>query len=207
MIFGYIRVSTHEQNLDSQKNLISRYCVENRMLIDEWIEIEISSTKSTRQRKIDQLLARLNEADIIICSELSRIGRSVKEVLEIIENIVDKKRGRLILIKQGLDLNPGKKDITTKVLITIFSMVAELEKDFISERTKEGLNARRAKGVKLGKPYGTIQNSMYDKDRERIFHLYQIGVPVTTIINKHLKYGKYLSLKTYIQKRHHAGNP
>lgn len=176
------------------------------MIIDEWIEIEISSTKSTRQRKIDMLLARLNEDDIIICSELSRIGRSVKEVLEIIENIVEKKRGRLILIKQGLDLNPGKKDITSKVLVTIFSMVAELEKDFISERTKEGLNARRAKGIKLGKPYGTIQVSMYDKDRERIFHLHQIGVPITTIINKHLKYGKYLSLKVYIQKRYHASS-
>jgi DNA invertase Pin-like site-specific DNA recombinase len=202
MIFGYIRVSTHDQNLDSQKNLISRYCVENRIIVDEWIEIEISSTKSIRQRKIDLLISRLSKNDIIICSELSRIGRSVKEVLEIIENIVEKKRGRLILIKQGLDLNPGKKDMTSKVLITIFSMVAELERDFISERTKEGLNARRAKGITLGKPPGTIQSSMYDKDREKIFHLYQIGVPITTIIDKHLKYGKYLSLKIYIHKRY-----
>lgn len=206
MIFGYIRVSTHDQNLDSQKNLISRYCVEKRMIIDEWIEIEISSTKSTRQRKIDMLLTKLNEHDIIICSELSRIGRSVKEVLEIIESIVDKKKGRLILIKQGLDLNPGKKDIASKVLITIFSMVAELERDFISERTKEGLKARRDKGIKLGKPLGTIQASMYDKDRERIFHLHQIGVPISTIINKHLKYGKYLSLKVYIHKRYRVNS-
>lgn len=99
-------------------------------------------------------------------------------------------------------MNPRNQDSqTNKVLITVFSMIAELERDFISERTKEGLNARKAKGIKLGKPKGTLQASMYDVDREKIFHLHNLGVPLKKIIKIHLEYGKYYSLKEYIDKR------
>ena len=80
-------------------------------------------------------------------------------------------------------------------------MLAELERDFISERTKEGLRALKDKGIKLGKPKGTLQKSMYDKDHDRIQHLYKIGVPLKKIIETHLGYGKYLALKTYIEKK------
>lgn len=81
-------------------------------------------------------------------------------------------------------------------------MTAELERDFISERTKEGLRARVAKGIKLGKPKGVLQKSMYDKDKKQIFHLRSLGVPIASIISTHLKYGKYWSLKSYIEKRY-----
>ena len=113
------------------------------------------------------------------------------------------KQSRLILIKQNLDVNPHEQnDITNKILITIFSMIAELERDFISEHTKEGLRARKAKGIKLGKPKGVLQKSMYDNDKEQIFHLYALGVPIRKIISTHIKYGKYWSLKNYIEKRY-----
>lgn len=103
---------------------------------------------------------------------------------------------------KNLDMNPRNQDsLTNKVLITVFSMIAELERDFISERTKEGLNARKAKGIKLGKPKGTLQTSMYDVDKEKIFHLYNLGVPLKKIIKTHLNYGKYYSLKEYVDKR------
>jgi DNA invertase Pin-like site-specific DNA recombinase len=106
------------------------------------------------------------------------------------------------LIKQNLDLNPkDKNNVANKVLITVFSMIAELERDFISERTKEGLRARVEKGIKLGKPKGTLQDSMYDKDQEKIFELHKLGVPLRKIINVHLGYGKYWSIKSYIEKR------
>ena len=91
--------------------------------------------------------------------------------------------------------------MTNKILLTIFSMVAELERDFISERTKEGLRARKEMGIKLGKPKGVIQKSIYDQDKEKVFQLHKLGVPLNTIIKTHLGYGKYLSLKEYIQKR------
>jgi len=201
MIYGYVRVSTQEQSVDSQKNSISRYCIEQKFLVEEWIELEMSSRKSTALRRIDELLDKLSPNDMVIVSELSRLGRSIKETLNTIEVIVNQKQSRLVLIKQNLDLNPNdQNNVTNKILITIFSMLAELERDFISERTKEGLRARAAKGIKLGKPKGVIQASMYDQDKEKILHLYQLGVPIQKIITTHLGYGKYLSLKTFMNK-------
>jgi len=203
MVYSYVRVSTDDQKTESQKNLISRYCVDKKMIIDKWIEIEMSSKKSTRERRIEELIQKIEDGDVVIVSELSRLGRSIKEVLSIIERIVTEKKCRMIIPKQNLDIDPNNtNDMTNKILITIFSMLAELERDFISERTKEGLNALKNRGIKLGKPVGTIQKSMYDKDKERIFHLYKLGVPINTIINTHLKYGKFLSLKNYIVKRY-----
>lgn len=202
MIYGYVRVSTAEQSLESQKNMISRYGMDHKLMVDEWIELEMSASKSTAQRRIDELLGKLLPNDTVITSELSRLGRSIKETLNIVESITNEKQSRLILIKQNLDLNPkDKHNITNKVLLTVFSMTAELERDFISERTKEGLRARVAKGIKLGKPKGTLQRSMYDKDQEKIFHLHKLGVPLHKIISTHLGYGKYWSLKQYIEKR------
>jgi len=187
--------------VDSQKNSISRYCIEQKLMVDEWVELEMSARKSTTLRRIDELLDRLSLHDMVIVSELSRLGRSIKETLNTIEVIVNDKQSRLVLIKQNLDLNPNdKNNVANKVLITIFSMLAELERDFISERTKEGLRARAAKGIKLGKPKGVVQASMYDADREKILQLYRLGVPIQTIITTHLGYGKYLSLKAFINK-------
>ena len=184
MIYGYVRVSTKEQSIEGQKNAISRYCTDHKLNLDEWIELEISSRKSSSERHIDELLAKLLPQDIVITSELSRLGRSVKDTLNTVEAIVKEKSARLILVKQNMDLNPNATDnMTNKILLTVFSMVADLERDFISMRTKEGLRARQAKGIKLGKPLGTLQNSAYDKDRERIFDLYKMGVPLNKIIS------------------------
>lgn len=207
MIYGYVRVSKQEQNLDGQKNLISRYGVDHKLMVDEWVEVEMSSRKSTEARRIDELLDKLEAQDIIIASELSRLGRSIKETLNTIETIVRTKQARLILVKQNLDMNPhNTNNLTNKILITIFSMIAELERDFISERTKEGLRARKEKGIKLGKPKGILQSSMYDQDKEKILHLYELGVPLLKIIKTHIKYGKYSSIKEYIDKRKNHKN-
>lgn len=200
-IYGYIRVSTAEQNAESQKNLISRFATERKMLIDKWIEVEMSSRKSTDKRKITELLSQVVENDVVIASELSRLGRSIQEVLQIIKSLMEEKKCRLILVKQNMDLNPlNVLDMSNKILITIFSMLAELERDFISFRTKEGLNALKAKGVKLGKPVGCKQKTMYDKDKIRILELAKMGVPINKILTIHLNYGKYLSLKRFIEK-------
>ena len=202
MIYGYVRVSKADQNVESQKNVISRYGVDHKLMVDEWIEVEMSSRKSTKDRRIDELLQKISTGDIIIVSELSRLGRSIKETLNTIENLIQSKKTRLIFIKQNLDMNPNNmNNLTNKVLITVFSMISELERDFISERTIEGLRARKAKGIKLGKPKGVLQDSMYDKDKDKIMHLYHLGVPLRKIIQTHIKYGKYSSLKEYIDKR------
>ena len=200
-VYGYVRVSTIEQSAESQKNLISRFVVERKMSIDKWIEVEMSSRKTADKRKITELLSQVVENDVIIVSELSRLGRSIQEVLQIIKSLMEEKKCRLILVKQNMDLNPQNVlDMSNKILITIFSMLAELERDFISFRTKEGLNALKAKGVKLGKPVGCKQKTMYDKDKNRILELAKMGVPINKILTIHLNYGKYLSLKRFIRK-------
>ena len=200
-VYGYVRVSTIEQSAESQKNLISRFATERKMLIDKWIEVEMSSRKTADKRKITELLSQVVENDVIIVSELSRLGRSIQEVLQIIKSLMEDKKCRLILVKQNMDLNPQNVlDMSNKILITIFSMLAELERDFISFRTKEGLNALKTKGIKLGKPVGCKQKTMYDKDKNRILELAKMGVPINKILTIHLNYGKYLSLKRFISK-------
>ena len=128
MVLGYIRTSMADQSKEGQKSLIARYVVERKMIVDEWIEVEVSSRKSAEKRKITELLDKVSAQDTVIVSELSRLGRSIKEVLQIIEELIQVKRCKLILIKQNLHLDPSNQhDMTNKVLLTIFSMVAELE--------------------------------------------------------------------------------
>lgn len=168
----------------------------------------MSSRKSVEKRRITELVDKVTSQDTIIVSELSRLGRSIREVLSLVEELMVEKKCRVIMIKQGLDINPkNHQDMMIKVLLTVFSLMAELERDFVSERTKEGLRARKERGVILGKPKGVIQSSVYDKDHDRIMDLNKLGVPLTTIIDVHLKYGKYQSLKNYVAKRITAPSP
>lgn len=99
MIYGYVRVSTAEQTADSQKSLIARYVVDRRWTIDEWMEVEMSSRKSVEQRRLTELVAKVGSQDTVIVSELSRLGRSIREVLTLIEELIGRKQCRLILVK------------------------------------------------------------------------------------------------------------
>jgi DNA invertase Pin-like site-specific DNA recombinase len=105
---------------------------------------------------------------------------------------------RVIILKQNLDI--AKHDMNSKIVITLFSLFAELERDLISLRTKEALNAKRLQGVTLGKPKGTIQKSKFDIDGERIKELLKLGLSVRKI-TKLLGYTNHIALNTYINKR------
>ena len=143
---AYIRVSTDKQDLKNQKLEVLDYAHRNDFRIDEFIELEISSRKSTKKHKIDELIERLRENDTLIVSDLSRIGRSTGEVINTVNTLIEK-HVRLIAIKQNLVVN-GKHDIQSKVIITMFSLFSELERDLISQRTKQALEAKKAQGVK-----------------------------------------------------------
>lgn len=199
MIYSYMRVSTAEQSLQSQQSIINDYVVKNKLIIDETIEAHISSRKSPEARKIIDLITKLQAGDILICSELSRLGRSLAETLQLVEQIKDK-QVKLVLIKNNLVIDTATNDMNTKIMLTVFSLIDDLSRTYISERTKAGLKALQDKGIKLGKPVGTVQKSMYDQDQSRILDLVKLGVPVQKIIDTHLKYGKQQSLTKYIKK-------
>ena len=189
---AYIRVSTDRQDLKNQRLEILDYAHRNDFRIDEFIEIEISSRKSTKKRKIDELIERLRENDTLIVSELSRIGRSTAEVINTVNTLIEK-HVRLIAIKQNLVVN-DKHDIQSKVIITMFSLFAELERDLISQRTKQALEAKKALGVRLGRPKGSLGVSKIDDKKEEIQELLKhrvaksaiarmLGVSRTTLID------------------------
>jgi DNA invertase Pin-like site-specific DNA recombinase len=147
---AYIRVSTVRQDLDNQRLEIESYCTKNGTHVDEWVEIEISSRRNRKDRLIDGMIAGVRQGDTIIVSELSRIGRSISEVVDIVNTLI-KKKVRLIAIKQNIVLN-GKQDMASKMIVTMFALMAEIERDLISERTKMGLARARANGKRLGNP-------------------------------------------------------
>ncbi len=139
----------------------------------------------------------MNGADTLIVTELSRLGRSTAEVIGLVNELI-KKQVRVIAIKQGLDIK--QHDMNSKVMITLFSLFAELERDLISSRTKEALASKKAQGIKLGKPKGTIQKSKFDKDVTKIKELLQLGLSVRKIAI-FLGYTSHIGLNIYVKKR------
>ena len=176
---AYLRVSTNKQELENQKLEILKYAQKEGLKIDTFMELQISSRKTTKARQIDSLLEALKEEDTLIVSELSRLGRSVGQIIQIVDMLI-KKKIKFIAIKQGMVIN-GKSDIQTKVMVTMFGLFAEIERDLISERTKAGLAAARAKGKLLGRPKGTLGKSKLDGKEEEIKGFLAKGVNKTAI--------------------------
>lgn len=196
-IVAYLRASTNKQDLSHQRLEILEFARGKQLTIDDFIEVTISSRKTSKDRRIDELLALLQEADTLIVTELSRLGRSTAEVITLVNALVERDI-RLIVIKQNLDMY--KHDMQSKVMITLFSLFAELERDMISLRTKEALAAKKAQGLSLGKPKGTLQKSKFDKDAEKIKELLGYGISSRKMA-KVLGYTSHIALNTYINKR------
>jgi DNA invertase Pin-like site-specific DNA recombinase len=194
---AYVRASSNKQDVNNQKLEILEFARQSNLEVDEFVQITISSRKSSKQRRIDELLEKLIDSDTLIVTELSRLGRSTSEVITLVNELLQR-HIRVIIIKQNLDI--AQHDMSSKIIVTLFSLFAELERDLISLRTKEALAAKKAQGIKLGKPKGTIQASKFDKDRERIEELLQIGLSVRKIARL-LGYSNHVGLNTYIKKR------
>jgi len=178
-LIGYVRVSTARQDADNQRHEILEYANRHHLHVDEFIEIEISSRKDKKQRRIEELMSKLRPGDIIIVSELSRLGRSTSEVIDIVNGFIAREV-KFIAIKQGIIIS-GQHDMQSKVIVTMFSLFAELERDIISQRTRTALAAKKASGKKLGKPEGTIQKSMLDQHQDQIKEFLRHGVSKSAI--------------------------
>lgn len=156
MIYGYIRVSTDKQTIENQRFEITRFCDGQGMNIDGWIEETISGTKDYDKRKLGDLLSAVNAGDLIICAELSRLGRNLFMIMEIL-HICMKKECRVWTVKDNYRLGD---DVQSKVLAFAFGLSAEIERNLISQRTKEALDRKRAEGVKLGRPKGALSKTV-----------------------------------------------
>jgi DNA invertase Pin-like site-specific DNA recombinase len=199
---AYMRASTDKQDTNNQKFQILEYAHNKDLKVHEFIEITISSSKTTKERRIDYLVQKLESNDTLIVTELSRLGRSTATVITLVNELIQRNI-RVIVIKQNLDLN--KHDMNSKIIVTLFSLFSELERDIISLRTKEALAAKRSQGIRLGKPKGTIQKSRFDAHVDRIKELLSIGLSIRKIA-KLLGYKNSISLNTYINKRNLKAN-
>ncbi len=165
MIYGYIRVSSDKQTVENQRFEIDSFCSSQQLLIDDWIEETISGTKNFSTRQLGKLLRKVKKNDIIICCELSRLGRNLFMIMEIL-NICMTKECRVWTINDNYRLGD---DIQSKVLAFAFGLSAEIERNLISQRTKEALARKKAEGVRLGRPRGRsfCRSSYKLHDREQ----------------------------------------
>ncbi len=151
MTYGYIRVSTDKQTVENQRFEICNFCKKENLEIDGWIEETISGTKNYDKRKLGDLLNHVQSGDLIICAELSRLGRSLFMIMEIL-SICMKKDCKVWTIKDNYRLGD---DIQSKVLAFAFGLSAEIERNLISQRTKEALKLRKLQGIKIGRKTGS----------------------------------------------------
>lgn len=152
MIYGYIRVSTDKQTVENQRFEINKFIKSTKFKVDEWIEETISGTVSHKKRNLGKLIEKTKKGDLIICSELSRLGRNMFMIMSILNILME--RGVIIYtVKERYRLGD---DLTSKVLAFAFSISAEIERTLISQRTTEALKRKKAEGVKLGRPKGRV---------------------------------------------------
>lgn len=179
--FAYLRVSTFEQNTDKNKLDILKFANDKKLGNVEFVEEQISGRSNFKDRKLGKLLNIMKKGDILIVPELSRLARSVSQILEVID-ITKQKEIKLYAIKENF--SNDEQSITATVTSTIFALVAQIERDLISLRTKEALQAKKATGTKLGRPKGRGKSKL-DKDREEILKLIRLKVPKIIIAKQY----------------------
>ena len=198
-IFGYTRVSKGVQTTENQKHIILEYAHSHSMELAEIVEVTVSSRKAKEERKINEVLGKMKEGDTLLVYALDRLGRSTLETLGIIEDIKNQKI-KLILIKDNLIIDPFNENPMNTMLLTMLSGFAELERSFISQRTKAGLQVLKDKGVKLGRKKGQQVKSIFDPHREKIEELHTLGLSLQKIVN-YINVGTAPSLHKYIKTR------
>ena len=171
MIYGYIRVSTDHQHTANQHHEIELFTAKNDMKIDKWVEEIISSRKPLHERRLGKILKKLKKGDILIATELSRLGRNLLEVMGILQECLEKDC-QIWTLKENYRLGA---DIQSKVLAFAFSLASEIERQLISERTKISLQRLKNEGRHLGRPYGTSYQKL-QKQHDRLMNLLDKGV-------------------------------
>lgn len=181
MTYGYIRVSTDKQTVENQRFEINNFCEKENIVIDNWIEEIVSGTKEPEKRALGKLLKKMNTGDVLICSELSRLGRSLFMIMDVLSDCM-KKDIQLWTIKDNYRLG---SDISSKVLAFAFGLSAEIERNLISQRTKEALARVKAEGKVLGRPKGAKSSKVKLTGHEnQIRIMLSKNIPKTKIAKK-----------------------
>ncbi len=194
MTYAYIRVSTDKQDLENQKFEILKYANTNKLGNVEFIEETVSGRKSWKERELGKLVRELQKGDVLIVAELSRLGRSMLEIMELLS----------ILLRKGVELHVVKNnqvlkdDLHSKVFAMAFSIAAEIERELISQRTREALARRKAEGKKLGRPKGSFSSKL-DQYRDQIDEFLSKGVSVSSIAK--IIGVPYSTLWSYLKRR------
>lgn len=180
MTYGYIRVSTDKQTVENQRFEILQFCEKNKIKIDIWIQETITGTLDPKERRLGKLLKLVKKNDLIICSELSRLGRSLFMIMSVLNYLMEKEV-RIWTIKDNYRLGD---DIQSKVLAFAFGLSAEIERNLISQRTKEALARKKQEGVTLGRPRGKAKKVKLTGKEEQIKFLLSQNIPKTKIAKK-----------------------
>ena len=178
MVYGYLRVSTDSQTVENQRYEINKHAESKGLIVNKFIEETISGGKAVNKRKLGKLLKILKKDDVLIASEISRLGRSLYMIMDIL-NLCMEKQVRVYTIKDHFHLGD---DIESKVLAFAFSLSAEIERKLISQRTKEALERIKKEGKKLGRPLGSknTHSKVIDK-LDKIKELLSQGIPISKI--------------------------
>lgn len=196
MHYAYVRVSTDKQSIENQQFEILKFANQKTIHIHQWIEETISGTKSFQDRSLGQLVSTLTSSDTLIVTELSRLGRSVMEVMSIL-NVLMNKKVKVISIKEGYELGDT---LDSKILAFAFSLSADIERNMISSRTKEALARKKQEGRTLGRPKGSLskETKLTGKDQD-IKALLQKRIPLSSIAR--IMGVHRLTVKSYIESR------
>lgn len=196
MICAYIRVSTDKQTVENQRFEILKYADGKKISIDYWVEETVSSRKKLDDRMLGQTLKKLQENDMLIVSELSRLGRNLMEVMSILHHCMDKDV-KVHTIKEKYELG---NNLNSKVLAFAFSLSAEIERQLISQRTKEALARKKSEGMRLGRPKGSLSKTVkLSGKEEEIKALREKDISYSAI--GRLMGVNWLTVKNFIQSR------
>jgi DNA invertase Pin-like site-specific DNA recombinase len=164
MVYAYLRISTDKQTLENQKYEILNFANGKKLIVDKWVEETASGTIKYTNRELGKLISTLKESDVLILSEISRLGRSLMEIMSILNELMERKI-TVYTVKEQYELD---NNLNSKVLAFAFSLSAEIERNMISQRTKEALARKKNEGQALGRPKGSLNKKvkLTGKDEE-----------------------------------------